>query len=213
MIKAIILDVDNTILDTGDIFAKTHQQTAKEMGLNIPELKEIKQYFGVPFIKFCPKLWPKSKCKKFLSLSLKKLKSKKVKSIPYAVSTVKLLSKTYPLGLISSKERVLMYPHLSQIKLSTKFFKFIYSFNDLKYCKPDPRVFSKALKRFNFKRNDILYVGDSIYDYLAAKRAGLSFVAVLTGFHKKNDFNKLGLKNKNILKSIKYLPKWLNKND
>ena len=74
-------------------------------------------------------------------------------------------------------------------------------------------MFSKALKKFNFKKNEILYVGDSIYDYLAAKRAGLKFVAVLTGFHKKNDFNKLGLKNKNILKSIKYLPKWLNKND
>ena len=209
MIKAIILDVDNTIINTGTIFAKAHQQTAKEMGLNVPKLEEIKQYFGVPFIKFCPKLWPESKCKKFLSLSLKKIKSKKVKAIPHAVSTIKLLSKSYPLGLISSKEKILMYPHLSQVKLSVKLFKFIYSCDDLKYSKPDPRVFSKALKKFNFKKNEILYVGDSIYDYIAAKKANLKFVAVLTGFHKRNEFQKLGLKSENILKSIKYLPKWL----
>src|SRR3989344_3912946 len=160
MIKAIILDVDNTIINTGTIFAKAHQQTAKEMGLNVPKLEEIKQYFGVPFIKFCPKLWPESKCKKFLSLSL-------------------------------------------------KIIKIIYSCDDLKYSKPDPRVFSKALKKFNFKKNEILYVGDSIYDYIAAKRANLKFVAVLTGYHKRNEFQKLGLKSENILKSIKYLPKWL----
>lgn len=211
-IKAIIFDVDNTLINTGKVSAEAYLSTAKQLGLKKIHAVEIKKMFGIPSHIIIKKFWPKANCKQFQEAKHKKILSKKVRQISGAREVIKELYKNYKLGLLSSKTRVLMYPHLRQIKLSKKYFKFIYSADDLRFYKPDPKVFSKAIKKLKLKRNEILYVGDSIYDCIAAKKAGLNFIAVLTGHYKKKDFQKLGLKSKNILKSIKYLPAWLNKN-
>mgnify|MGYP001577016244 CR=1 FL=1 len=212
MIKAIIFDVDNTLINAGNISAKAYINTAKELKLKEIPIKKIKNFFGIPSHVIIKKLWPKADVKKFQRIKHKKILSKKVKEIPGAKKVVRHLHGGYKLGLLSSKTRILMYPHLKQINLSTKYFKFIYSADDVKFHKPDPKVFSKAKNKLKLKDREILYVGDSIYDFIAAKKAKLNFAAVLTGHHKKNDFLKLGLKNRNILKSIRSLPRWLDKN-
>jgi len=205
--------VDNTLINTGKISAKAYLSTAKQLGLKKIHVIEIKKMFGIPSHVIIKKFWPKANVKKFQQLKHEKILSKKVRQISGAVEVIKILYKEYKLGLLSSKTRALMYPHLKQIKLSKKYFKFIYSADDLKFYKPDPKVFSRAIKKIKLKRNEILYIGDSIYDYIAAKKAKLNFVAVLTGHYKEKDFQGLGLGSKNILRSIKYLPEWLNKNE
>lgn len=212
MIKAIIFDVDNTLINAGEISTRAYIETAKQLNLKSVPAEKIKRLFGIPSHIIIKKLWPKTDVKKFQKIKHKKILSKKVKQIPGAKKVVMQLSKKYKLGLLSSKTRALMYPHLKQINLSTNFFKFIYSSDDVKYHKPDPRVFSKALNKLKLKRKEILYIGDSIYDCIATKKAKLNFIAVLTGSHKKEDFKKLKVKNKNILKSIKNIPKWLREN-
>jgi len=212
MIKAIIFDVDNTLINTGNISAKAYISTAKELGLKQVSINKIKSFFGIPSHVIIKKFWPETGIKKFQEIKHKKILSKKVKEIRGAKKTVKQLYGKYKLGLLSSKTRALMYPHLKQINLSTKYFKFIYSADDVRFHKPDPRVFSKAIKKLKLKNGEILYVGDSIYDFIAAKKAKLNFTAVLTGHYKRKDFLKLGLENENILKSIKNLPTWLDKN-
>ena len=212
MIKAIIFDVDNTLINTGNISARAYLSTAKELGLKQVSIKDIKSFFGIPSHVIIKKFWPNMDVKKFQSIKHKKILSKKVKEIPGAKSVIKSLYRKYKIGLLSSKTRALMYPHLKQINLSTKYFRFIYSSDDVKFHKPNPKVFSKAVKRLKLKNNEILYVGDSIYDCIAAKRANLNFIAVLTGVYRKKDFKKRGVKNDNVLKSIKDLPRWLNRN-
>ncbi len=212
MIKAIIFDVDNTLINAGNISAKAYLSTAKELGLKQVPIRKIKSFFGIPSHIIIKKLWPKIDVKKFQKIKHKKILSKKVKEISGAKNIVKQLYGKYKLGLLSSKTKVLMYPHLRQINLSTKYFQFIHSADDVKFHKPNPKVFSKALNKLKLKRNEILYVGDSIYDFIAAKKAKLNFTAVLTGHYKKKDFLKLSLKNENVLKSIKNLPRWLDKN-
>ncbi|MBI2508266.1 HAD family hydrolase [Candidatus Woesearchaeota archaeon] len=212
MIKAIIFDVDNTLIETGEISTRAYIETAKLLNLREIKAENIRKLYGIPSHIIIKKLWPKANVKKFQKIKHKKILSKKIKQIPGAREVVVQLSKKYKLGLLSSKTRALMYPHLKQIGLSTKYFKFIYSSDNVKHHKPDPRVFIKALKKLNLKRNEILYVGDSIYDCIAAKKAKLNFIAVLTGVYKKNDFKKLGIKSDNVLKSVKSLQQWLDKN-
>jgi len=212
MIKAIIFDVDNTLIETGEISTRAYIETAKLLNLRKIKAKNIRKLYGIPSHIIIKKLWPKTSVKKFQEIKHKKILSEKVKQIPGAKEVVVQLNKKYKLGLLSSKTRVLMYPHLKQINLSEKFFKFIYSSDDVKHHKPDPRVFSQAIKKLKLKKNEILYVGDSIYDCIAARKAGLNFVAVLTGIYRKKDFRKLRIKSDNILKSIKLLPIWLEKN-
>ena len=91
-----------------------------------------------------------------------------------------------------------------------KDFLFANAAEDSKYNKPDPRVFSKPIKKLKLNPKEILYIGDSIFDYIAAKKAGLKFIAVTTGSYAKKDFQKKGLKKHYILPSLKGVEKCLN---
>jgi HAD superfamily hydrolase (TIGR01549 family) len=213
MIKAIIFDVDDTLLRYSEVATLCFQQTALKLKLKKYSLEEIAKCFGTPSKKFIKKLWPSANVENFKRMTYQKILTQKVKPFPGAISIIKKISKKYKLGLLSSKSPILMYPHLKQIHLSKDLFEFIYSSGDVKYHKPDPRVFNKPLNKLKIPPNEILYVGDAIYDAKAAIAAKLNFVAILTGHYSKEDFQKIGLKNTNILKSLNELPKWLKKND
>ena len=213
IIKAIILDIDDTIIDYSKIVSHCYQQTAIELGLKKVSRERISKYFGTPHSLMLNDLWNYKDEKKFERILFKKINSKIVKPFPGAIDVIKKLYKKYVLALLSSKNKKIMYPQLKQINLSTKYFKFVYSNQDTKYSKPDPRVFSKPLKILKLKSSEILYVGDSKFDCIAAKKAKLNFVAVLTGHYSKKEFRKYKVKNDNILKSLRDLPKWLDKNE
>jgi phosphoglycolate phosphatase-like HAD superfamily hydrolase len=75
--------------------------------------------------------------------------------------------------------------------LNTRMVKYYYKENS-DFLKPDPRVFDKVLKDFDLKPYEIVYVGDAVSDAVAAKGAGLHFVAVLEGgIRVKEDFKHL----------------------
>jgi phosphoglycolate phosphatase-like HAD superfamily hydrolase len=62
------------------------------------------------------------------------------------------------------------------------------------YHKPDPRVFDELLHDHNLKPSECVYVGDSPSDALAAKQAGLHFIASLeSGLRAKSEFNDLNV--------------------
>lgn len=54
-------------------------------------------------------------------------------------------------------------------------------------AKPDPEMIDVVLKRFNTKNSDALFIGDSRYDEMAAKNAGVEFLHVQWGFGGKMD--------------------------
>lgn len=67
----------------------------------------------------------------------------------------------------------------------------IYQYFDLLVCsdmvkhpKPNPESIDKALDTFNVSPNDTLMIGDSLYDIISAKRAGVKAVGVLWGIVK-----------------------------
>jgi phosphoglycolate phosphatase-like HAD superfamily hydrolase len=57
--------------------------------------------------------------------------------------------------------------------------------------KPDPRVFDRALellKSKNISRTQVMYVGDALMDYYAARDAGIGFMGIATGFVSQEQF-------------------------
>ena len=71
----------------------------------------------------------------------------------------------------------------------TKVLNGFYYKDKLQYSKPDPRVFSTVLSDFGVKPYECVYVGDAIGDAVAAKGAGMHFIAVLeSGLRTKKDF-------------------------
>lgn len=74
----------------------------------------------------------------------------------------------------------------------------------LRYEKPNPYILDRAVKICRMKRAHTYYIGDSPYDYLAAKRAGIHFIGV---FNKK----ELG-KHSSFCKDLVFLRQELERN-
>ena len=74
------------------------------------------------------------------------------------------------------------------------YFSYIVSSEELKKGKPDPEGVNKILKVSKSNKKDVIYVGDSLYDYIAAKKAKVKYLHATWGYD-----NNL-IKNKKITK-------------
>ena len=73
--------------------------------------------------------------------------------------------------------------------------------------KPEIGQLEAFCKSLNLKPSEVAMIGDSTHDLIAAKKAGLYAIGVLTGVAKRSELELYADK---ILKSIKDLPIFLN---
>ena len=71
-------------------------------------------------------------------------------------------------------------------------FDFVATINDVKKGKPYPEQFLYTARKLKVNPGECLVIGDSIYDALAAKRAGMDFIGILSGYNKKTELIKEG---------------------
>ena len=86
-------------------------------------------------------------------------------------------------------------------------FDYICTINDVKEGKPHPEQILKVAKKLKVKPSECLMIGDSVYDAIAARRAKMDFIGVLTGFTSKESLKKEGAIK--VLKSVNELRKIL----
>ncbi|MGA8233267.1 MAG: HAD family hydrolase [Candidatus Acidiferrales bacterium] len=85
-------------------------------------------------------------------------------------------------------------------------FEVIVGGNDVTLQKPEPEALELARTRLGTSVAETIYVGDSIVDAEAAFRAGLGFIAVLTGTTKGEEF--AAFPSLLILESVAELPRY-----
>jgi phosphoglycolate phosphatase len=93
------------------------------------------------------------------------------------------------LGIVSTKFRHRIETILQRESLLHSF-DTIVGGEDVSSHKPDPEGLLTAMKRLNTSPPHCLYVGDSTTDAQTAQRAGVAFVAVLSGVTARNDFKE-----------------------
>jgi HAD superfamily hydrolase (TIGR01509 family) len=64
--------------------------------------------------------------------------------------------------------------------------------DDVEYAKPDPDLFLEAARRLGADTDDLVIVGDSIWDLLAARRARALGVGVLSGGYGREELEAAG---------------------
>lgn len=70
--------------------------------------------------------------------------------------------------------------------------KAFYYKDNMQFHKPDPRAFDELLRDHSLDPSQAVYVGDSVSDAVAAKEAGLHFIASLeSGLRTRTDFGHL----------------------
>ena len=94
------------------------------------------------------------------------------------------------LGIVTSKLRVAVDLVLDQISYGPAF-EVIVTVEDTERHKPEPDPLLTALRRLGAQPETAIYVGDSPYDVLAARAAGVASGAALWGLHQPDDLLEL----------------------
>ncbi len=92
----------------------------------------------------------------------------------------------FRLGIVSTKFRSRIEPTLERACLLDRF-DTIAGGEDVTKFKPDPEGLLMASERLAARLGEMVYVGDSVTDGETAQRAGVPFIALLSGMTPRHD--------------------------
>lgn len=207
MIKAVIFDFDDTLVNTFETKALALQQTAREVYDYELAIEKIKTHWGKPYHEMLLLLF--EGVTDDLNDILKNFEDIR-EHFPSQLfdnvkETVEQLKEEVVLGIVTSTSKQLILSDLALIDLSPDNFFYIQTFEDTDFHKPDPKVFEpmfEKLKTKSISKEEIVYVGDGIKDFYAARDAGLQFYGVANAITSKEKFEKEGA---HVLSDIKEL--------
>jgi len=198
MIKAVVVDFDDTLCMTEAASFELENETLKQIG-QPPMAREIHlQTWGRTTLDAMPTRSPGVNIEAFKAtfypLLAEFTKSSKFDAI--AEENCAALDKLILLGkaimILTSRSHTEVKHLLEPDHLLARRIKAFYYQDNMQYHKPDPRAFDGLLKDTALQPGQCVYVGDSVSDAKAANEAGLHFIASLeSGIRQKQDFDGL----------------------
>lgn len=224
MIKAIIFDIDNTLIDFMERKNATIKESVKAMidaGLKEDYhslLKEFTDFYwknGIENQKIF-ELFLKSKYKKidyrvlaYAIIAYRRTNDGLLRSYPGAKAVlISLKEKGYKLAILSDAPILQAHMRLCSVGLDT-FFDVILTKSDIKFTKPNKRGFKMAAKRLNVDLHECVMIGDKITkDISGAKSLGMKTIFAKYGYV-ENDEPKTDTKADFIAHEITDIPQIL----
>ncbi len=207
-LKAVLFDVDGVLLDSIGSLIKYLKKTAKIMKLKTPSDTDIRLSFGLSWYDCIKKLWPNINIEHFKKVD-KKLWGEypiAVKPFKDAIKSVSEIKKMgIKIGIFTMGGKEYAYEYLAKCGYDTKLFDCIITRDDVKRPRPHPDGIFLACKEMKVKPRDVLYIGDTIYDFETAKRAKVNYASVTCGTLTKDILIKNDVPH--LIKNVSELPK------
>jgi len=195
--KAIIFDLDDTLLKTSVVKWAHHKAVAKQF-YNIDLGDDVlAKYWGMPFEPMMALFYQNSDTPENMlkaNLSLEDQFPKQVQQDGAATINA-LLRMGVEVGVVTSILGHLAQKDLKRLDFPVEKFFILQGADDAPAHKPNPAVFDVALKLLKNKdilTSEVVYVGDALMDYYAAHRAGIGFIGITTGSITKEQFEAEG---------------------
>jgi len=195
MIKAIIIDFDDTLCLTEEVCFGIENEALRLVGRE-PQTREIhKSTWGQPLYEAIKLRSPGVNAVEFRRIMEDLIPSWVADGKLDAVNPDNftaldgLMEKGYELYILTSRTE----PEVAHLiapdhQLASRIKAFYYR-DIMEYHKPDPRAFDILLKNHELARSECVYIGDSPSDAAAAKQAGMHFIASLeSGVRTQDDF-------------------------
>jgi HAD superfamily hydrolase (TIGR01509 family) len=188
MLKAVIFDVDGTLVDSVDLHAQAWQESFKEYGYDLP-FDKIRHQIGKGSDQLIPTLLSQAdydRVGKEIAERRKEIYQKQLLSQvrPFAqvrelFERIKADSKKILLASSAQQETVEAYKELLHVE---DLIDSATSTNDVEKSKPEPDIFQAALDKLDgITASETIVVGDTPYDAQAANKINLHTIGVLCG--------------------------------
>jgi len=176
MVKLLIFDMDGTLIDTDKVLFETWKELFmlyKPKDFKIDE-EVIRTYSGPPIQESIAKAFPE----KDQAFILKEYRARTEKYYDYYLKIYpgekevlkRLHDEGYILTIATQKNKKMALRSL-EMKEIYDYFSLILTSNDGFKTKPSPDMINYILANFNCKPEEAVMIGDTAYDYLAAKNA------------------------------------------
>jgi len=178
--RLVIFDLDGVIVDSKKNMNIAWNDTSKKFQLNISFQKYFK-FLGKSFYEILKSLGIKKNFENianhYSKISLKNFN--KIKLYKGVKNTLNFIKKENYICIVTSKDKF-------RTKKLVKYFelKFDYLGCPKKKLRPKPwpDQILKCINKFDIKKKDIFYIGDTYLNFLSAKRAGISFIYAKYGY-------------------------------
>lgn len=209
--KVVLFDFDYTLADSSRGIVKSFMYALEHLNLNLSKEEEIKATIGMPLIDMFKSLHQKDE--KYTEemdsefLRLYKEEADRVAAIMTEIySDVEdglnsLKDKEIKIGIVSTKNRSRIIETIN-LKAKALPIDIVIGGEDVTEHKPSPEGILKVVSQMDISAEDVIFVGDSYYDYQAAQNAKCKFLAVTNGSTTKENFIKLGQENHLIFNCI-----------
>ena len=185
-IKAVLMDLDGTLIDSIPLILQSVKETVKHFGFKCSnqKLRELSQlhsrdiaYYFMDTTKkhFNPHDFVNYRRETFLKLLEKKQKNWFDDAKPF----IKKMSKKYKIGIVTGSRGIFIdavFDTGTRNKL-----KCIITSDDVEHKKPDIEPLEKAMVKVRAKKNEVIFIGDSTQDGLMCQRFGIRFIGKSTG--------------------------------
>ncbi|MGK0468844.1 pyrophosphatase PpaX [Clostridium sp.] len=179
-IRNILFDLDGTLLDTNELIIQSFQHTyQRHLNKDVDKEDIIKNFGEILKITLDREFGDDSEeaIKTYRNFQIGEFE--KLISIRDGVKegVIKLYKQGYKLGVVTSRMNKSAIMGLNHFGLM-EYFDVIIGADDTEKHKPDPTPALMALKKIGGKQDETIFVGDSPFDVLCAKNAGIKSVIV-----------------------------------
>jgi len=203
-LKLIVFDLDGVLINSLQKMIYSWNKVRRKFKID-NQFTEFYKFIGLEFYEILENL----KIKKKDFLKIKKAYSKfsnegsnRIKLYKNVKKTLLKLNKITPLAILTSKDKARTKKILKKL-LSEISFQSVQSPTKKFRSKPSSDLLLKLIAENNVNLDQVLFIGDSVYDYQMAKRSHVKFIYAKYGYSNLNN-NKM-----NTINSINQIFKFV----
>jgi len=197
-IRAVVIDLDGTLLDTAPDIAEAAQRMLRDLGMAPVDLAKIQSFIGNGIANLVKRALTGemhaqpdealfARALPLFQRHYAEVLTRQTRPYPGALEGVQALCEAgFPLACVTNKAEVFTLPLLQAMQLKDAF-QLVLSGDSLPKKKPDPLPLRHAAEFFGCAPADLLLIGDSLNDTQAGNAAGCHVFLVPYGYNGGSD--------------------------